>query len=167
MKEVAKKIYKQGTEIKKEIDIGIIVEKPAWFSYIESIYPETEKVYFPDDQDEMVCIKRGGITIGFVAGKGSSIAACMIERMRVYGAKTIIRIGTCGSLSKSLKLWSPIITTACFSSEGTSGHYLPKGYPIISDPRLNNVLIEKFTENDIEYFQGVTLTTRGRLVEHQ
>lgn len=155
-------MYKQGVEVKKEIDIGIIVEKPAWFSFVESIYPKSEKIYFPDDQDEMLYINQGGTMIGFVAGKGSSIAACMAERLRVYGARAIMRIGTCGALSRSLKLWSPIITTACFSSEGTSRHYLPEGYPIISDPHLNSVLMRKFTEAKIDYFLGVTVTTDGR-----
>lgn len=159
-------MYKQGIEVKKEIDLGIIVEKPAWFSFVESIYPKSERVYFPDDQDEMLCINHGGTVIGFVAGKGSSVAACMTERLRVYGAKAIIRIGTCGALSRLIKIWSPIITTACFSSEGTSGHYLPKGYPIISNPVLNNVLIKKMTEANIDYYQGVTVTTDGRWREN-
>jgi len=157
-----KKRYRHGTEVKKDIDVGIIVEKPAWFSFVESIYPKSEKIYFPDDQDEMVCIDQGSVVIGFVAGKGSSVAACMTERLRVYGAKVIVRVGTCGALSRSLKIWNPIITTACFSSEGTSGHYLPKGYPIISNPRLNNILIKKFTEAKIDYSQGITITTDGR-----
>lgn len=155
-------MYKQGIEVKKDIDLGIIVEKPAWFSFVESIYPDAEKVYFPDDQDEMVCIKREGLTIGFVAGKGASIAACMAERLRVYGAKVIIRVGTCGGLSKLLKLWSPIITTACFSSEGTSGHYLPKGYPIVSDFDLNNILEREITKAGFDCQYGLTITTDGR-----
>lgn len=156
------KIYKQGTEVKKNINAGIVVEKPAWFSFVESIYPRSERIYFPDDQDEMICIDQDKVVIGFVAGKGSSIAACMTERLRVYGAKVIVRIGTCGALSQSLKLWSPIITTACFSSEGTSGHYLPRGYPIISNPHLNNILTKKFVEAKLGYAQGVTITTDGR-----
>ena len=155
-------MYKQGIEVKKEIDLGVIVEKPSWFSFVESLYPKSERIYHPNDQDELIYINPDGIVIGFIAGQGSSIAACMTERLRVYGAKTIIRIGTCGALSKSVKLWTPIVTTACFSSEGASGHYLPKGYPIISDVNLNDILIKKITEARIDYQRGVTITTDGR-----
>jgi len=155
-------MYKQGIEVKKEIDVGIIVEKPSWFSFVESLYPKSERIYHPNDQDELIYINPNGIVIGFISGQGASVAACMTERLRVYGARAIIRIGTCGALSKSVKLWTPIITTACFSSEGTSGHYLPKGFPILSDVNLNNVLIKKMTEANMDYQQGVTVTTDGR-----
>jgi uridine phosphorylase len=155
-------MYRQGIEVKKDIDVGVLVEKPLWFSFVESLYPKNERVYFPDDQDEMLCLNYKGVTIGFVAGKGSSIAACMTERLRVYGAKAIVRIGTCGALSKSVNLWSPVITTACFSNEGTSGHYLPKGYPILSDVNLNNILIKNIVEAKMDYQQGITITTDGR-----
>lgn len=159
-------MYKQGIEVKKEIDVGVIVEKPSWFSFVESLYQKSERIYHPNDQDELIYINPDGVVIGFIAGQGSSIAACMTERLRVYGAKAIIRIGTCGALSKSVKLWTPIVTTACFSSEGTSGHYLPKGYPIISDVNLNDILIKKITEAGIDYQQGITITTDGRWREN-
>ena len=90
----------------------------------------------------------------------------MTERLRVYGAKAIIRIGTCGALSGSVKLWNPIVTIACFSSEGTSRHYLPDGYPILSDINLNALLIKKLTEKGIDYQQGITVTTDGRWREN-
>ncbi len=160
-------MYKQGIEVKKEIDLGVIVEKPSWFSFVESLYPKSKRIYHPNDQDELIYINTNGVVIGFIAGQGSSIAACMTERLRVYGAKAIIRIGTCGALSKSVKLWTPIVTTACFSSEGTSGHYLPKGYPIVSDVNLNDILIKRMSEAGINYQRGITVTTDGRWREDQ
>lgn len=155
-------MYKQGIEVKKEINIGIIMEKPSWFLFVESLYPKNERIYHPNDQDELIYINSDGIIIGFISGQGSSIVACMTERLRVYGAKAIIRIGTCGALSRLVKLWTPIVTTACFSNEGTSRHYLPNGYPILSDVNLNSLLIKKMTEANINYQQGITITTDGR-----
>jgi len=159
-------MYRQGIEVKKDIDVGVILEKPSWFSFVESLYPKSERIYHPNDQDELLYINQDGAIIAFIAGQGSSIAACMTERLRVYGAKAIIRIGTCGALSKSVKLWNPIITNACFSSEGTSRHYLPDGYPILSDINLNALLIKKLTEKGIDYQQGITVTTDGRWREN-
>lgn len=155
-------MYKQGIEVKKEIDVGIIMEKPSWFLFVESLYPKNERIYHPNDQDELIYVNSDGIIIGFISGQGSSVAACMTERLRVYGAKAIIRIGTCGALSRSVKLWTPIITTACFSNEGTSKHYLPNGYPILSDVNLNSILIKKMTEANVDYQQGISITTDGR-----
>jgi purine-nucleoside phosphorylase len=155
-------MYRENIEVKKDADIGIIIEKSSWFSVIEKLYQDKERIYYPNDQDEILYVKRHGFNVAFIAGQGSSMAACMTERLRVYGARAIIRIGTCGSLSRKNILWSPIITTACFSDEGTSGHYLPKGFPLISDFRLNNILIKHFKDGEIKYQSGVTVTSDGR-----
>jgi uridine phosphorylase len=133
---------------------------------IEKLYQDKERIYYPNDQDEVLYVKWHGLGVAFIAGQGSSMAACMTERLRVYGAKAIIRIGTCGSLSNKNILWSPIITTACFSDEGTSSHYLPKGFPLISDFRLNNTLIKHFKDGGIKYQSGVTVTSDGRWREN-
>jgi uridine phosphorylase len=155
-------MYKQGIEVKRNTDVGILIEKSSWFPVIETIFPNTKRIYYPNDQDEVLHVTIGKIDVAFISGQGSSMAACMTERLRVYGAKAIVRVGTCGALSKKIRLWDPIITMACFSSEGTSSHYLPKGYPILSDFDLNTVLMKKLNDNGINYQQGVTVTTDGR-----
>ncbi len=155
-------MYKQGIEVKRQTNVGVILEKSSWFLVIESLFPNSERIYYPNDQDEVLHVTLDGIDIAFISGQGSSMAACMIERLRVYGVKAIIRVGTCGALSTKIKLWTPIITTACFSGEGTSSHYLPKGYPIISDFDLNTLLIKKLNDSGIDYQQGITVTTDGR-----
>jgi len=156
-------MYRQGIEVKRDTDVGIIIEKASWFSVIESLYPNSERIYYPNDQDDVLYVRmEAGGEVAFAVGQGASMAACIAERLRVYGAKAIIRVGTCGALSKKIKLWCPIVTTACFSSEGTSRHYLPKGYPIVSDFDLNTILIKKLNDSGIDYQQGVTVTTDGR-----
>ncbi|MFA6459014.1 MAG: hypothetical protein WCV79_01280 [Candidatus Paceibacterota bacterium] len=155
-------MYKQGIEVKRETNFGIILEKSSWYSIVESLFPKSERIYYPNDQDDVLHIIVDDIDIAFISGQGSSMVACMTERLRVYGSKAIIRIGTCGALSKEIKLWCPIITTACFSSEGTSKHYLPCGYPIVSDSNLNTLLIKRLTEGGVDYQQGITVTTDGR-----
>lgn len=155
-------MYRQGIEVKRETQVGVILEKSSWFLIIEELFPNGERVYYPNDQDEVLHIVSDNIDIAFIAGQGASIAACMTERLRVYGAKAIVRIGTCGALNKDIRLWSPIITTACFSDEGTSSHYLPQGYPIVSDFSVNTVLIAHLEKLGISYQQGITVTTDGR-----
>ena len=159
-------MYKQGIEVKRDTDLGIVLEIPFWFSIIEKLYPNSERIFYSHSQDEVLHIKiDNGLDIAFIADSGSSMAATITERLRVYGAKAIARIGTCGALSKDVALWHPIITTACYSDEGTSSHYLPLGFPIISDIFLNYLLMEAFKKNEIKYQHGITITTDGRWKE--
>lgn len=156
-------MYKQGIEVKRDTDLGIVLETPFWFSIIEKLYPNSERVFYSHSQDEVLHIKiNDNLDLAFIADRGSSMTASITERLRVYGARAIARIGTCGALSKDVALWHPIITTACYSNEGTSKHYLPLGFPIISDIFLNSLLIEAFKKNKIKYRPGITVTTDGR-----
>lgn len=153
---------KQGIEVKKTTTLGIVLETPFWLSIIENLYPGSKRVFYDHSQDDVLHVNIKGVDIAFIADRGASMSACITERLRVYGAKAIVRVGTCGGLSTNVKLWRPIITTACYSDEGTSRHYLPVGFPIISDITLNNFLADAFTINQLDYQYGITVTTDGR-----
>jgi purine-nucleoside phosphorylase len=160
-------MYKQGIEVKRNTDMGVLFEKSSWLQVVEEIYPDTSKrIYYPNDQDYVIHVKEGCTDIAFIAAQGSSMAACMAERLRVYGAKAMVRIGTCGALSKDIIPWVPIITTGCVSDEGTSSHYLPRNFPIIPNLGLNCKLIQTFEEVGTQYQTGITVTTDGRWREN-
>lgn len=156
-------MYREGIEVKRDTNVGVLFEYPSGFDIVERLFPDShEKIYYPNDEDYVVHVNSKGTDVAFIAGHGASVAACMAERLRVYGAQALVRIGTCGALSKTVRLWEPIITTACFSDEGTSRHYLPKGFPIVSNPTLNRVLREHFEKNGISPQEGISITTDGR-----
>jgi uridine phosphorylase len=156
-------MYREGIEVKRDTNAGILLEYPSCLEVVEKLFPDScERIYYPNDEDSVVHVNREGIDVAFIAGHGASIAACMAERLRVYGAQALVRIGTCGALSKTVRLWEPIITTACFSDEGTSRHYLPEGFPIVSNPALNLALREHFEKSGITPQEGISITTDGR-----
>lgn len=159
-------MYRQGIEVKRDCDVGIMIEKASWLPVIEALFDGSEKIYYPNDQDDVVYFNVQGKTVAVISGQGSSMAACMAERLRVYGAKVIVRIGTCGALSRSIRLWDPIITIGCISDEGTSSHYLPAGFPIIPNPNLSHHIAESLAKVNIDYQQGITVTTDGRWREN-
>lgn len=156
-------MYREGIEVKRDTNAGIIFEYPSSLEIVEKLFSDShEKIHYPNDEDYVVHVRHEGADIACIAGHGASIAACMAERLRVYGAETLVRIGTCGALSKKVRLWEPIITTACFSAEGTSKHYLPAGFPIVSHPILNRYLREHFEKNGMIPQEGISVTTDGR-----
>lgn len=160
-------MYKNGIEVLHDSELGIVVEKRSWLDIFETLYPESsQRFYYPNDQDEVLSIVHDGIDVAIIAGQGASMAACMTERLRVYGAKAILRIGTCGALFPHAQPWTAHLTNACFSDEGTSSHYLPKGFPIISSFELNTYLVSALKEAEFPYKVAPTITTDGRWMEN-
>jgi uridine phosphorylase len=75
---------------------------------------------------------------------------------------TIIRLGTCGGLSKKIKNGDFVISTGAVRYEDTSLLYVESSYPAIAHYELIPVLIEAFqTLNITNYHVGLTLTTSG------
>lgn len=160
-------MYRNGIEVLHDSELGIIVEKRSWLDMFESLYRQSaQRFYYPNDQDEVLTFIHDGVDIAVIAGQGASVAACMTERLRVYGAKAILRIGTCGALTPNALPWTAYITSACYSDEGTSSHYLPKGFPIISSFELNSLLVKKIKLANFSYCVAPTITTDGRWREN-
>lgn len=160
-------MYRHGIEVLHDSDVGIIVEKCSWLDIFESLYKSSaQRFYYPNDQDEVLSFVYDGVDVAVIAGQGSSMAACMTERLRVYGAKAILRIGTCGALSHDTAPWTAHVTNACYSDEGTSSHYLPKNFPIISSFELDAMLVQKFKDAGFPHRVAPTITTDGRWMEN-
>jgi uridine phosphorylase len=64
----------------------------------------------------------GGISIAGPA-VGAPYAVMVLETLIAWGAKKIIFLGWCGSLSERVKIGDIIVATGAIIDEGTSGHY--------------------------------------------
>ncbi|MHB0867864.1 MAG: nucleoside phosphorylase [Chloroflexota bacterium] len=60
---------------------------------------------------------------------GAPAAASALELMIAAGVRTVLVVGSAGSLQPSLPVGSLVIPTAALRQEGTSNHYLPAGEP--------------------------------------
>ena len=61
---------------------------------------------------------------------GAPVAAMVVEMLVAFGARTIIGLGSCGSLCEELKVGHLIIPEKAFSDEGVSSHYPLRGKPV-------------------------------------
>jgi len=155
-------MLRNGIDVRRDTDVGILLENENWIDIAQEIYPDSEIVHYPNDEDDVLHTIQNGVDVSFIGGEGASIAVCKAERLRVYGAKVLTRIGTCGALNHDVRLWDPIITTASFSNEGTSKHYLPEGFPITSNTILDNHLKSEFEAAGIRWQEGLGITSDGR-----
>ncbi|MEE4258880.1 MAG: nucleoside phosphorylase [Bacteroidales bacterium] len=82
-------------------------------------------------------------------GVGASGASMILEHLFRGGVKSVIRAGTCGSLSDELSPGTLVIPTAAIRDDGVSSQILPIEFPAVADHQMLNALIEE--ANRVQY----------------
>lgn len=73
-------------------------------------------------------------------GIGGPSAAIAMEELRLVGADTFIRVGTCGGMQPEVKSGDIVIATGAIRMEGTSREYAPMEFPAVADLTVTNAL---------------------------
>ena len=88
-------------------------------------------------------------------GMGGMAVAICAEELKHIGAKTLIRMGTGGSLQKDIPAGSFVICTGAVRGEGASLEYIDKEYPAIADIDVVNALREACAEYGVKPYLGI------------
>jgi len=92
-------------------------------------------------------------------GIGCPSTAIAAEELIFAGAKTLIRVGTCGGAWRSdIPAGSLIIPTSSVRDEGTTAEYIPIGFPAVADFEVVASLVRSAQEKKYRYFSGVNRT---------
>ncbi len=96
---------------------------------------------------------------------GAPLIECIVQDSHSMGVEYIVRLGTTGSLTKDIPMYSFIATTEALRHDATSDHYLPHNVPANPDKDLHNVTVKSFREKGILITEGVSYTTSTRFKE--
>ncbi|RJO59470.1 uridine phosphorylase [Candidatus Parcubacteria bacterium] len=91
-------------------------------------------------------------------GIGSPSAAIAVEELVAVGAKTFIRIGTCGALKSEIQPGDIIIPSRALRLEGTTQEYVNDDFQASADPTVLKSLETSAKELGIKSFTGVNRT---------
>lgn len=92
-------------------------------------------------------------------GIGSPSAAIAVEELARAGARTFLRVGSCGAIQDGMAVGDMVITTGAVRQEGTSEEYVRSEYPAAADYRVVAALVAAADRLDYEYHLGVTAST--------
>lgn len=88
-------------------------------------------------------------------GIGGASAAIAMEELVKAGAKTFIRVGTCGGMQIDVKGGDIVIAAGAIRMEGTSKEYAPVEFPAIANLDVVNALIQSAKNLGYTYHAGV------------
>lgn len=88
-------------------------------------------------------------------GIGGPSAAIALEELVKSGARTFIRVGTCGGMDVDVKGGDIVIATGAIRMEGTSKEYAPIEFPAVANFDVVNALVEASKNLGYDYHTGV------------
>lgn len=93
------------------------------------------------------------------SGIGSPALAIALEELVRIGTKTVIRVGTCGSLQPEMHTGDLVITTGAVRLDGASKDYVIPEYPAVADYKVVEALIEAAKIHKVKFHVGITAST--------
>lgn len=88
-------------------------------------------------------------------GIGGPSASIALEELVNVGAKTFIRVGTCGGIDINVKGGDLVIATGAIRMEGTSREYAPIEFPAVANLDVINSLVKAAKNLGNEYHTGI------------
>ena len=100
-------------------------------------------------------------------GIGGPSASIAMEELVRCGAKTFIRVGTCGGMQLDVVGGDLVIANGAIRMEGTTKEYAPIEYPAVADFRVTNALVEAANKLDFRNHVGVAQCKDSFFGQHE
>lgn len=127
----------------KEGDVGEYVIMPGDPKRCKKIAEYFDDAKLVADKREYVTYTGylNGIKVSVTStGIGGASSAIALEELVNVGAKSFIRVGTCGGMDINVKGGDVVIATGAIRMEGTSREYAPIEFPAVADIDIVNAL---------------------------
>lgn len=93
------------------------------------------------------------------SGMGAPSMSIVVNELVQIGIRTIIRIGTCGSIQDHVRTGSVVIGSAAVADQGAADDIAPPSYPAAADPFLTVGLADAARSLGIDHHVGVMAST--------
>lgn len=98
----------------------------------------------------------GRPVLSCTSGMGAPSLSIVVNELAQVGVRTIVRIGTCGSIQGHVDPGQVVITSGALVRQGAAADMAPEGYPALADPFLTVALADAAEELAIEHHVGIT-----------
>lgn len=93
------------------------------------------------------------------SGMGAPSMSIVVNELAQVGIRTVIRIGTSGSIQSHVGVGSVVVASAALSNQGASDDIAPPRFPAAADPFVTVALAEAGVRLGIDHCVGVVAST--------
>ena len=104
----------------------------------------------------LAMLPNGKPVICATSGMGGPSASIVLNELAQIGMRTIIRVGTTGSIQAHVPVGSVVISSGALRRQGAALDIAPIEYPAIADPFLTVALASAAGSAGIEHYVGIT-----------
>ena len=155
--------YSQGSGKQYHIGVGpedigeyvIIPGDPGRVQKIAAYFDDAKKV---GESREFVTYTGylNGVKVSCTStGVGGPSASIALEELVACGAKTFIRVGTCGGMQLDVKSGDIVVASGAIRAEGTSKEYAPIEFPAVPNVKVAAALQRACERMGIPHHVGV------------
>ncbi|WP_036199745.1 nucleoside phosphorylase [Meiothermus ruber] len=101
-------------------------------------------------------LPNGRPIISATSGMGAPSLSIVVNELVQVGIRTIIRVGTSGSIQEDVKPGSVVISKAALCRQGAANDIAPPESPASADPFLTVALVEAAQRLGVEHALGIT-----------
>lgn len=101
-------------------------------------------------------LPNGRRVISATSGMGAPSLSIVVNELVQVGVRTIIRIGTCGSIQPQVKPGSVVISKASLCRQGAANDIAPAEYPASGDPFVTVALASAARKLEVDAHVGIT-----------
>ena len=99
---------------------------------------------------------QNGTPVGVTSsGMGCSCIVNALEDLAAAGAKTVLRLGTCGGIQPWMQPGQIVIASGCVRGEGAGYELVPPEFPAVADPLLVSAMTQAAQELGEEVLVGL------------
>lgn len=158
-------VSKEFLETEKQYHIGLGKGDVGRYVLLPGDPARTDKIAQHLDDAKLVAFNREYKTwTGYLEGEKVSVmstgmggpsTAIGLEELKVIGADTFIRIGTCGGIQLEVESGDIVIANGAIRKEGTTVEYTPIEYPAVADFNITLALAQAAQKLNKKYHVGV------------
>lgn len=138
-----------------KIKFALLPGDPARLDRIAAFLKDVEELAYNREFRSIKGTYKGIEILAISTGIGGASAGIAVEELHNIGVKAMIRIGSCGSLQKDVKLGDLIIVNGAVRDDGASRTYIDAMYPAVPDPFLMNACINSAQDLGFPFHVGL------------
>ena len=155
-----KRAWYIGAKESQVADVAILIGDPGRIDRIALHLDDVERIPVNRGLQTITGTRNGCRITASAFGMGAPIAVVVMEELRALGVRSFLRIGT-AMAAGGRSLGDFVLADSALRREGTSDSYAPPGYPAVSDPELNAIILKHLAQQERPYGTGMFASYDG------